>query len=81
MEETEQAQRDQGLNVVIDIESRLLKLGVKKKVLCTMARIKPEMLSYVFKRARNGQSLPEECLGKIHSALERMEQRAAKKRA
>lgn len=52
-----------------------MRLGVTKKALCSEARIKPEMFSYVLKRARLGLSLPDECVAKIWRALQKMEKK------
>jgi hypothetical protein len=62
---------------VIEMENRRMRLGVTKKQLCALAGIKAEMFSYVLARARNGKSLPEECMGKIDNALVRLESKSA----
>lgn len=44
-----------------------------------MAKIKPEMYSYVLKRGRLGFDLPEDCVEKIQNALKKLQESKEKK--
>lgn len=63
------------IDTVIEIESARIELGIKKKDLCKIARIKPEMFSYVLRRGREGKELPEACLAKIRKALNHIKEK------
>lgn len=63
------------MEVVLQIESRRMILGIKKNILAKEAGIKAEMYSYVMKRARLGLSLPDDCVQAILGALKRLEKK------
>lgn len=51
-----------------------MKIGINKRTLAKKAKIIPEMYSYLLRMGRQGNPLPEACLGKVTRALIELEE-------
>lgn len=59
------------MDIVIELEAqRMHKNIATKQVLCKLAGIRPEMYSYMLRRAKQGHPLPADCLSKVRAALD-----------
>lgn len=65
------------LDTVVELEQRRIRLGKKKQEICEVAGIKPEMMSYMLRRGRQGFDLPADCVAAVRRALTKLETRAA----
>jgi hypothetical protein len=74
---TEEQREKTPMDVVIEIETLRVRLGIKKQDLSAAAHIKPEMYSYILRRARDGESLPEVRIKALRRALRRFEKKSA----
>src|SRR5258706_15814914 len=70
-------QRRIRLNTIVELEERRIRLGKKKQDICKVAGIKPEMMSYMLRRGRQGHELPDMCVAAVRRALTKLERQAA----
>lgn len=65
------------MDIIIEIENARMRAGYKKKDLCDLAGINPEMYSYLMACGRDNKELPELCLAKVREALRKLEKKHA----
>jgi len=64
-------------DIIVRIETDINKLKIQRKDLCDVAGVKPEMYSYMKRRAKLGYPLPEDCLRRIKEAIVKLKLRKA----